>query len=338
VEDLRLLAADHGSCQVMERVVLAGAPRSERRRIARRWRKAGLVLLSEFRDGNVPAQTGYLRLLREALDHLPEGVKSVRLRSDSAGHQWDLLKYCELGRNECIGRIEFAVGADGSPELRRAVAEVREEDWQRLSSRGGKIRRGPEQEWADICFVPNAIGGSRKGKCRFLLIREPLVQQTLPEMGEQLALPFPVMEMTRVQYKITAVVTNLEWAGEEVIHWYRERFGKSEEARAIMKTDLAGGRLPSGKLGANVAWRAVMILALNVSEVMKRQVLAKVEGAQQWAVTRMKTLRFHLVKIAARVVRHGRRLILRISADHPSLPVLVGMKQRIMELAVPPPG
>jgi len=73
-----------------------------------------------------------------------------------------------------------------------------EGNWQRLSSRGGKIRRGPEQESADICFVPNAIGGSRKGKYRFLVIREPLVQQTLPEMGEQLALPFPVMEMGRV--------------------------------------------------------------------------------------------------------------------------------------------
>jgi len=134
------------------------------------------------------------------------------------------------------------------------------------------------------------------------------------------------------------VATNLEWAGEEVIHWYRERFGKSEETHAIMKTDLAGGLLPSGKLGANAAWWAVMILALNVNEVMKREALAKVEGAQQRAVARMKILRFHLVNIVARVVRHGRRLILRISADHPSLPVLVGMRQRIMELAMPPPG
>jgi len=36
------------------------------------------------------------------------------------------------------------------------------------------------------------------------------------------------------------------------------RCGKSEEAHATMKADLAGGRLPSGKFGANAAWWAIV--------------------------------------------------------------------------------
>lgn len=302
------------------------------------WAEQQLVVLSEFRDGNVPAQSGYLRVLEEALDHLPKGVERVRLRSDSAGYQWGLLKYCERGKNGRFGRIEFAVGADVSFKLRSAIAEVGSADWKELAPRKGEVRRGPKQEWAEVCFVPNAAATSLNGEYRFLVVREPLVQQVLPEIGEQLDLPFPTMELGHVRYKITAVVTNLDWAGDEVIHWYRERCGKSEEAHATMKTDLAGGRMPSGKLGANAAWWAVMILALNLNEIMKRQVLARVEGARRWARARMKTLRFHLVNIAARVVRHQRRLILRISAGHPSLPILIAIRERILELATPPPG
>ena len=34
----------------------------------------------------------------------------------------------------------------------------------------------------------------------------------------------------------------------------RERCGRSEHAHAIMKSDLAGGKLPSALFGANAAW------------------------------------------------------------------------------------
>jgi len=61
------------------------------------------------------------------------------------------------------------------------------------------------------------------------------------------------------------VVTNLELPGDEVIWWLRERCGKSEEAHAVMKDDLAGGRLPSKLFGANAAWWGAMLLALNLN-------------------------------------------------------------------------
>ncbi len=104
------------------------------------------------------------------------------------------------------------------------------------------------------------------------------------------------------------MVTNRKTAGDRVIWWSRERCGKSEEAHSVMKTDLAGGQLPSGLFGANAAWWALMILAHNLNTAMKRLVLGK-----DWVTKRMKALRFHLVGLPGRVVSHARRLIIRLA-------------------------
>jgi hypothetical protein len=44
------------------------------------WAEAGLMLYTEFRDGNVPAGYEQLRVFKEALDMLPEGVAKVSTR------------------------------------------------------------------------------------------------------------------------------------------------------------------------------------------------------------------------------------------------------------------
>ena len=46
---------------------------------------SGMVLHTEFRDGNVPSGYEQLRVFEEALGALPEGEKRVRMRSDTAG-------------------------------------------------------------------------------------------------------------------------------------------------------------------------------------------------------------------------------------------------------------
>ena len=55
------------------------------------WAEHGLILHTEFRDGNVPAGHGELRVFLHVLSLLPPGVKTVRLRSDTAGYQLDLM-------------------------------------------------------------------------------------------------------------------------------------------------------------------------------------------------------------------------------------------------------
>ena len=56
----------------------------------------------------------------------PAGVEKVMLRSDTAGYQRELLRYCVEGRDDRFGVIKFAVGVDVTAEFRRAVSEVAE--------------------------------------------------------------------------------------------------------------------------------------------------------------------------------------------------------------------
>lgn len=298
------------------------------------WWEQGLVSYTEFRDGNVPAGYEQLRVLKEALECLPEGVEEVRLRSDTAGYQHELLRYCELGENERFGRIEFSIGCPVTSAFKDAVAETEEEEWRPLyrEVRGRRVETG--QEWAEVCFVPNAIGNSKKGPSyRYVAVRECLRQREIPGMEEQLCFPFPTMRLRNRKYKITGIVTNRTCAGEELIDWHHKRCGKSEEAHAVMKEDLAGGKMPCGELGANAAWWWIMILAMNLNAVMKRVVLGS-----SWTSRRMKAMRFHVICLAGRVVVHARRWIIRLAKGHACVPLLQEARRRIAMLAPGPSG
>ena len=238
------------------------------------WAEADQIVHSEFRDGNVPAGYQQLRVLRESLRYIPSGVEEVMLRSDTAGYQRELLKYCAEGRDERFGVIEFAVGVDVTEEFKRAIGEVAEEEWYELRRSMGSCEVSTGQQWAEVCFVPNWIGHSKNNpEYRFIAIRERLHKPPLPGMESQLELSIPVMEMPdRGWYKVTGVVTNrrrLRKAsgipGDELIRWYRQRCGKGEGVHGVLKEDLAGGRLPSGQFGANAAWWAIAVLAFNLN-------------------------------------------------------------------------
>ena len=160
------------------------------------WAEADLIVHSEFRDGNVPAGYQQLRVLTEALGYLPEGVERVMLRSDTAGYQRELMRYCAEGRDERFGMIDFAVGADVTPEFTRAVWQVEDDQWHVLYRDVGEYRVDTGQQWAEVNFVPEWIGRSKKNpEYRFIAIREPLKEQPLLGMETQLELPFPAMRL-----------------------------------------------------------------------------------------------------------------------------------------------
>jgi len=293
------------------------------------WSEQEMMLYSEFRDGNVPAGCEQLRVLKEALRFLPDGVDTVRLRSDTAGYQHDLLRYCEQG-DTGRGRIEFAIGCDVTPEFKRAVAEVSEADWQDMyvERNGKRIKTG--MQWAEVCFVPNRIGYSKNGPSyRYLAKRRLLnVQRQLPGVEQADAcLPFPTMIINQSRYKVLGVVTNMDWEAAELLHWHHKRCGKSEEAHGVMKEDLAGGKLPSSDFGVNAAWWWVMILALNLNNQLKALVLDK-----EWKPKRLKAIRFWLINVPGKVLERSRSLFIRISSRHPGIELLLKIRQKILAL------
>ncbi len=301
-----------------------------------RWSEKNMLLYTEFRDGNVPAGHEQLRVLKESLNHLPESVEEVYVRSDSAGYQHELMKYCDMGNHPRFGRIRFAISSDITQEFKKSILLDKDIQWHPIfKTVNGKIKK-TRQEWAEVCYVSNKVAKSLKGcEYRYLAIREELEERILPGMEDQKTLPFPTIDLENKRYKLSALVSNIDWDGEKVIHWHRERMGKSEEVHGIMKTDLAGGRFPSSDYGINAAWWWIMILALNLQTIMKQLVLGG-----SWKYKRMKALRYHIINIPARIIkdRGGKKYIVRVTQGHPSFNLLLKARIKIMELGWLPDG
>ncbi len=208
-----------------------------------------------------------------------------------------------------------------------------ESEWHPLYKEddGQKVETGTE--WAEVCYVPNAIGHSLKGpEYRYLAKRTRITRQlSLPGIGKEPQLPFPTMSMEEKEYRLFGVVTNMDWEGGCLIHWQHKRCGKSEESHGVMKEDLAGGKLPSEDFGENAAWWWIMILALNLNGAMKSLVMDK-----SWIKKRMKAIRFSLINLPARIIEHSRWLLVRISEAHPFFNLLIEIRRKIGEL-VPVP-
>ncbi len=75
-----------------------------------------------------------------------------------------------------------------------------------------------------------------------------------------------------------------------------------------------------------------MILAFNLNAVMKHLALG-----EAWVNKRMKAIRDWLIHVAGRVVRHARRLLVRLSQGHRSTELLLLVRERIVALATGPP-
>lgn len=269
------------------------------------------------------------------MERLPEGVEEVFLRSDTAGYQHELLRYCAEGKNERFGISKEAIGVDVTPAFKLAVADVPEHQWHPLYQEiGHGYRIKTFSEWAEVCFVPNELATKKNGPdYRFIAIRESLEQKELFNTDTQ-QLPFLTKEFNKQgRYKVFGTVTNRTLPGEELIPWQRQRCGKSEQAHSIMKEDLTGGRLPSGDFGENAAWWTIMIIAFNLNSLMKHLVLPK-----SWADKQLKASSEGFISIAGRVIERSRQLVVRLSNRHPSTELLFDIRQRIMELALVPSG
>lgn len=301
------------------------------------WAEQGQMLYTEFRDGNVPAGFEILRVLQEALDLLPDGVKKVRVRSDTAAYQHAFLQWmADETKHPKWGVIDFAVGCDVTSSFKKAVAEVKEPDWKWIYQEDeGGYRTRTKRQWAEVCFVPDEMVKSGRNKVlRYLATRELLEEQPLPGMEDQhqAKLPFQTVAWDTRRYKVFGIVTDMKesdgWTGEKVTQWLYQRCGKSEEAHAVMKDDLAGGKLPSQLFGSNAAWWWVMVLAHNLNAAMKRLVLG--EG---WVTRRLKTIRYHLINLAGWVQKRSRQLRIRLgAAATATLELIVRARARMQAL------
>jgi hypothetical protein len=119
---------------------------------------------------------------------------------DHAGYEHVLLAWLDRMDNKGrLGRIEFTVSCDVTPEFRTAVLEVRY-----IATREA--------------LVDQVLPGME---------------------SEQLSLPFQTITSGGITYKLFGVVTNLTWDGADLIRFHDGRCGKCEEAHKVLKEDFA---------------------------------------------------------------------------------------------------
>ncbi|MFI5340676.1 MAG: IS1380 family transposase [Candidatus Methylomirabilales bacterium] len=269
------------------------------------WAEQDVILHDQFRDGHVPAGCGNVRVLEQAVSHLPQGVEHIRLRADSALYETAVLRWCE------DHEVAYAISADLSEQLKAEIQRLPKTAWQVEREEPDAIRA-----WAEVPYVPDD-GDHRKDRpC----VRRYLAVRVTKRQGSLFADGSSVHDF--------AVVTNREGDGLALLQWHRAKAGTVEHTHHVLKSELAAAALPSGKFGANAAWFRLNTVTYNLLSALKRLTLP---GDLRTA--RPKRLRFLLFNSVGKVVAHTRRTLLRLSGALQHA-LLVRVRVRIAHLAL----
>jgi len=150
--------------------------------------------------------------------------------------------------------------------------------------------------WCDVDYVPSKPYENKHSKPqRYIGVR------ILPRQRELFA------DGSEVKY--FAVITN-DWgrSGLDILRWHRGKAGTVEHVHHVLSNELGAGVLPFARFSSNAAWYRLNVLTYNVLSAMRRLVLPK-----QLSRARPKKLRYRVFCIAGQIIRHARRLIVRLA-------------------------
>jgi hypothetical protein len=255
------------------------------------WAEQDMVLADEFRDGNIPAASGNLRLVQRAIAALPDGVTRVLVRSDSAGYEQELMRWLAAA-----GHL-YGISARMTTALASAITALPEAAW-RVECEDSEVIRS----WAEVPYVPNDrhYTPDPSEPARYFATRIAKKQGSLFADGSAV--------------KHFAIVTNRPdppgGNGLDLIRWQRGKAGTVELAHDVLTNELAAEALPSQKFGANAAWFRLNVLLYNLLSAFKRIALPP-----ELHRARPKRLRFVLLNTIGKVVRHARETLLRLCGD-----------------------
>jgi hypothetical protein len=217
-------------------------------------------------------------------------------------------------------QIRYAIRAKMSGYLKYLITSVPDSDWQPLLNRKGKAI--PDHS----TYRTQHLIGDYNEPFTLVVQRKRIKGQAELELGQAQSCD----EICDQGFIYRAIATNRAAPSDsEIIHWYNQRGEDSENRIKELKLDFGGNTLPCSDFAANSLYFSICALAYNLFALM-RQLLPN--GLE---CHRVKTIRWRLYAIAAKVVQTGRQVFVKVQSQHQALlqQVLTAMRQ-----FEPPPG
>ena len=278
----------------------------------------GEALSGLLRPGNAGANTiaDHVNVLDAAISQLPADIaaghgvgedasllkRSLVVRTDSAGCTYGFVNACRA-RN-----VGFFVVARSNAQIHTAIFDLigLEEFWEPALHQDGRLRQGAAvaelTELVDLSEWP--VG------TRLIVRREPL------NPGAQHSL-FPSLE-----YRYWGHYTDQDGEPVELDQTMRAHAHVELNIQRLKESGLLA--FPFSDQEANANWMATVMMA---ADLVRWFQLLCLDGG--WAKARPKALRWGLFHAPGRLVRSGRRHVVRILEAWPSADVLLGAYRRL---------
>ena len=267
----------------------------------------GEALAGILRPGNAGANTAsdHVAVLEAALAQLPEGVlnRGTLVRCDSAG-----ATHAFLDAVSARG-LSFSVGCDLSERVRAAILALPESAWSPALDSAGAEREGA---WvAELDLGLSAWPAGTRALCR----------RERPHPGAQLSFS------DSGGHRFQVMLTNQQGqrlARLEQLH--RQRAAIEDCIRCGKASGLRN--LPFRAYAMNAAWLELVLIGCDLLAWTRRLLL----DGTKLAACEPKRLRYRLLHVAGRIVRHARRVRLRLPRSWPWAQTLVTAFARLEAL------
>lgn len=253
----------------------------------------GVVLHEEFREGNVPPGAGAVEFVEGCRERMPQGKRIGYLRSDSALYQAGVMNWC------FDHKVLFTITADQDRAVKEAIKTIKPGEWQ------------PYERDREIAEVVHTMNHTRQA---FRLIVE-----RWPKLQGELFHPDP--------YCYHVIATNREEGAQEIVSLHDQR-GEVENYIKELKNGFGLEWMPCGESYANAVFFRIGVLAYNLFLALKHLALPS-----WWRRHTIATLRWRLYQVAARVVKHAHRVILKLATSMDKVSLFRQVQHRCWQIA-----
>jgi hypothetical protein len=267
----------------------------------------GEALAGILRPGCAGANTAadHIAVLERALAQLPDGAlnRGTLVRCDSAGATHDFLD-AVTARG-----LSFSVGCDLTERVRATILALAESAWTPALDSGGDPREG-----AWVAELPLDLSAWPEGT-------RAICRRERPHPGAQLS--FSDAGGHRFQVMLTNQ-KGQRLARLEQVH--RQRAAIEDGIRCAKASGLRN--LPFRAYAMNAAWLELVLMGIDLLAWTRLLLLS----GTHLAACEPKRLRYRLLHVAGRIVRHARSVRLRLPRSWPWAPALASAFARLKAL------